>query len=199
MFSAQAFKNLQACWLLGHYVLLYAIYEYLPAYYDSGAQMRAGKKSLTIFHHAMTSPFIIKLLIVAVLSFGPYFTSHVNAEAKTNTQEPATAKELVLGKAIVCEAVKKSIPQNGAIAFSISLGRVYCFTEFPTVPEKMNIYHNWYHRDKKRAGVKLLLKPERWSTFSYVTVKKQDQGPWRVEVTDQEGNVLRTLRFSIID
>jgi hypothetical protein len=161
--------------------------------------MRAGQKYLTIFHQAMTLPFILILLIVALVSFVPYLTSHAKAETKSNTQEPAPAKELVIGKAVVCEAVKKSIPQSGAIAFSISLGRVYCFTEFPVVPQKMHIYHNWYHRDKKRAGVKLLLKPERWSTFSYVTFKKQDLGPWRVDVTDHQGKVLRTLRFSIID
>lgn len=162
--------------------------------------MRAGIKSLKILHHAATLPFILKLLIVALLSVGPYFTSLATAETKESTQEePIAAKKLVLGKAIMCEAVKKSIPQNGAIAFSISLGRVYCFTEFRTVPQKMHIYHKWYHRDKKRADVKLLLKPERWSTFSYVTFKKQDRGPWRVDVTDQQGNVLRTLRFSIID
>ena len=161
--------------------------------------MRAAIKSLETFQHAMTSPFILKLLVVAVLSFSPYFTSLAKAETKKSTQEPIAAKTVVLGKAVVCEAVKKSIPQGGAIAFSISLGRVYCFTEFPVVPQKMHIYHNWYHRDKKRAGVKLLLKPERWSTFSYVTFKKQDLGPWRIDITDQQGKVLRTLRFSIID
>jgi hypothetical protein len=161
--------------------------------------MQAVIKSLTISQHATTALFSIKLLIVVLLLVGPYFTSPATAETEKDTQEPIAAKELILGKAIMCETVKKGIPQNEAIAFSISLGRVYCFTEFPTVPEKMHIYHNWYRRDKKRAEVKLLLKPERWSTFSYVTLKKQDLGPWRVEVTDQQGNVLRTLRFSIID
>jgi hypothetical protein len=147
----------------------------------------------------MTSPLILKLLIAVLLLFGPYFTSHARAEEKSNPQKPASVKELILGKTVVCETVKKSIPHNAAIVFSISLGRVYCFTEFTTVPQKMHIYHNWFHRDKKRAGVKLLLKPERWATFSYVTFKKEDLGPWRVDVTDQHGNVLRTLRFSIID
>jgi len=147
----------------------------------------------------MASPFLLILLIVELLLCSPYFTPDAKAEAKSSSQKPAAAKELVLGKAVVCEAVKKSIPQGGAIAFSISLGRVYCFTEFPTVPQKMHIYHNWYHRDKRRAGVKLLLKPERWSTFSYVTFKKQDLGPWRIDVTDQKGKILRTLRFSIIN
>jgi len=147
----------------------------------------------------MASPFLLILLIVELLLCSPYFTPDAKAEAKSSSQKPAAAKELVLGKAVVCEAVKKSIPQGGAIAFSISLGRVYCFTEFPTVPQEMHIYHNWYHRDKRRAGVKLLLKPERWSTFSYVTFKKQDLGPWRIDVTDQKGKILRTLRFSIIN
>jgi hypothetical protein len=147
----------------------------------------------------MATPFIVKLLVVALLLFGPHFTSDAKAQTKSTPQKPAAAKKLVLGNLVVCETVKKGIPQTAAVVFSISLGRIYCFTEFTTVPQKMHIFHNWYRRDKKRASVKLLLKPERWATFSYVTFKEQDLGPWRVDVIDPTGEVLRTLRFSIIE
>jgi hypothetical protein len=64
--------------------------------------MRAAIKSLATFQHAMTSPFILKLLVVALLSFGPYFTSLAQAETKKSTQEPIAAKTVVLGKRRLC-------------------------------------------------------------------------------------------------
>ena len=106
---------------------------------------------------------------------------------------------LILGKATVSELVKKGIPYQSAIAFSISLGRIYCFTDFLSVDEKTVIYHTWYQQDRKRATVKLALRPPRWATFSSVELRDTDKGPWQVEVTTEKGEVLRVLRFSIID
>ncbi|KPJ78964.1 MAG: hypothetical protein AMJ54_01440 [Deltaproteobacteria bacterium SG8_13] len=107
--------------------------------------------------------------------------------------------QLILGSATVSEAVKNGIPSNSAVAFSISLGRIYCFTDFVEVGAKTVIYHNWYYRDDKRASVKLALRPPRWATFSSVALRDSDKGPWQVEVTTENGEVLQILRFSVID
>ena len=107
--------------------------------------------------------------------------------------------QLILGEATVAEIVKNGVPSNSAVAFSISLGRIYCFTDFVEVGAKTVIYHNWYHRDEKRASVKLALRPPRWATFSSVVLRNSDKGPWQVEVTTEDGSVLQILRFSVID
>lgn len=111
----------------------------------------------------------------------------------------ANGQQLTLGQATVSELVKNGIPFNSAAAFSISIGRIYCFTDFVEVEAKTFIYHNWFHRDEKRASVKLALRPPRWATFSSVTLRDSDKGPWQVEVTTENGEVLQTLRFSVID
>ena len=85
------------------------------------------------------------------------------------------------------------------LIFSISQGKAVCFTYFNPVPEKTIIYHNWYKRDKLSSRVKLRLKTPRWSTYSRVTFRRADKGPWRVEVTDEEGTRYAVLRFSITD
>jgi hypothetical protein len=79
------------------------------------------------------------------------------------------------------------------------LKRVYCYTDFSTVPEKSFAYHNWYLRDNLKASVKLTVRPPRWSTYSSIQLRDSDKGPWRIEITDEEGNILKTLRFSVID
>lgn len=108
-------------------------------------------------------------------------------------------KKLALGAAATCELVRNGSPEKKAAVFSSTLNKVYCYTNFTSVPEKMFTFHNWYLRDKLKASIKLVLRPTRWSTYSAMELRSSDKGPWRVEVTDEEGNILETLRFSIID
>ena len=122
------------------------------------------------------------------------------ADPGEDTASIATSQEQVLlGEATVSEIVKNGIPFNSAAAFSIKLGRIYCFTDFVAVDAKTVIYHNWFHRDAKRASVKLALRPPRWATFSSVTLRDSDKGPWQVEITTENGKILQILRFSVID
>ena len=106
---------------------------------------------------------------------------------------------LTLDQAVMCEDIKENAPVNKTIIFSISLRKAICFTSFSAVPENIIIQHNWYNRDKIVARVNLRLKPPRWSTFSSIPLKEKDKGPWRVEVLDPDGRLLRVLRFSVTD
>jgi hypothetical protein len=111
----------------------------------------------------------------------------------------AVPQQLTLVQAVTCEEIKEHAPQNQAIVFSITNGKACCFTSFDPVPEKTYIYHNWFYRDKLTARIKLLLQPPRWSTFSRIQLREADRGPWRVEISDQKGTLLRIVRLSITD
>jgi hypothetical protein len=134
------------------------------------------------------------LFIISVLSLA-------NAvEEKSGVIKPANPESRPdLVQAVMCEDMKGRDPQYPAIVFSTSLGKVYCFTDFNPVIEKTFVYHNWYFREQKRASVKLSLNTPRWATFSTVQMRETDKGPWRVEITDLQGNILKILRFSITD
>ncbi|MBW1743162.1 MAG: DUF2914 domain-containing protein [Deltaproteobacteria bacterium] len=99
----------------------------------------------------------------------------------------------------MCEEIDGLTPENQAIVFSIAIGRVSCFTSFDPVPEDTYVYHSWFFRNKLSNRIKLSLQPPRWSTFSSIQLREADQGPWRVEITDRDGRLLRLLRFSITD
>lgn len=109
------------------------------------------------------------------------------------------ASKLVLVQALVCEDVKEGIPSNPAIAFSISVGKIYCFTLFDQVTEDTVVYHHWFFRDKPSARIRLSVKHPRWSTFSSIQLRESDKGPWRVEIIDAGGRLLKNLRFSVTD
>ncbi len=120
------------------------------------------------------------------------------AIAAQSEQKPSGTK-LSLSKAVMCEAVKNHAPKNQAVVFSITFGKVFCYTFFDHVPEKTFIVHNWFHIDRLNTKRKLSLNPPNWSTFSSIQLRETDKGPWRVEVTDQQGNTLNVLRLSITD
>ena len=137
------------------------------------------------------------LLVLICTNF--FLSSPVFSQDNRDPSSTPVSKKLTLFKAAMCEEIEEYIPKNRAIVFSMTIGKVSCFTYFDPVPEKTSVYHNWFYRDKLSTRIRLSLQPPRWSTFSSIQLREADKGPWRVEVTDQQGNILDILRFSIVD
>ncbi len=129
-------------------------------------------------------------MLVALLSY-PF--------AAGSQEMPAAAEGPTLVRAVMSESIDKFVPVNPSIVFSIELGRISCFTEFDPVPEKSIIYHKWYRKDNLISVKKLTVTPPRWSSFSSMQFRDADKGPWRVDVTDDNDKLMRSLRFSIAD
>lgn len=121
------------------------------------------------------------------------------SKSEASLPETTIPKKLTLTQAVMCESIKELVPQNPAIVFSISTGKVFCFTSFNPVPERTYIYHSWYRMDKLSTKIKLTLNIPAWSTYSSIQLREADIGPWRVEISDDKGNIFEVLRFSITE
>ncbi|MFZ7126822.1 MAG: DUF2914 domain-containing protein [Desulfobacterales bacterium] len=121
------------------------------------------------------------------------------SEEMQEAAPPADRQELRLTEAAMCESIRAFKPVNSGSVFPVSVGKIYCFTAFEKIPEKMFIHHHWYRRDQlvTRRGLQLI--PPKWSSASSIQIRDADKGPWRVDITDDNGRVLTTLRFSITD
>ncbi len=113
--------------------------------------------------------------------------------------ESGQKKSIHLARAVMCENLESYVPSQIAVVFSIDAGRIFCYTEFDNVPAKTFVFHKWYRRDVLVTTKRLILKPPRWSSYSSIQLREADKGPWRVVITDQNGAVLRVLRFSVTD
>ncbi len=152
----------------------------------------------------ISNAIAILLLIVAVLFCFAGNIHGADEDAQSKVQPPPAAipekpPVLTLVKAVMCEDLKDLEPKNETIIFSVAIGSATCFTAFDPVPEKTVVQHNWFKRDQPDATVKLTLKPPKWSSFSKMTIRDGDVGPWRVEITDADGKIFRTLRFSVTE
>jgi len=145
----------------------------------------------------MTYKLLVFFFGLIFFNFLPF--SHVFPQENEEILPSSIPEKLTLVHAAMCEGIKGNSPLNPGIVFSTEIGKVSCFASFDHVPEKMYIYQKWFHRDKPSTKQRLLLKPPRWATFSSIQLREADKGPWRVEITDNEGNILQVLRFSIVD
>lgn len=136
----------------------------------------------------MTFRAFLVLLSAGILFFG-FDRSPLRGESAT----------LTLVQAFVSEDVRDGTPKNPGMVFPVAVGKVACFTAFDPVPRRTAVFHNWYRRDELNTRIRLVLQPPRWATFSSIQLREIDKGPWRIEIADQEGQVLHTLRFSITD
>jgi len=112
---------------------------------------------------------------------------------------PVLASPLNVEKAIICEEIVNREPAKKAVVFRNGIERIYCYTIMDKVQENSVIYHNWYKRDRLSSRIKLSVRPPKWATFSSIQLRDYDNGPWRVDITDADGNILKTVRFSILD
>jgi len=110
-----------------------------------------------------------------------------------------SSSNLTIVRSQMCESVNNHEPVNPTVALSVDKEKAFCFTVIENIEKSSYVYHNWIRQDKTVTRVKLLIKPPRWSTFSSIALRDIDKGPWRVEVTDMEGNTIKTLRFSVVD
>lgn len=141
----------------------------------------------------------LRVFLFVLLFIGFFSSPRTLAQRGEDASSVPVSQKLTLVQAVICQEIKEHTPQNQAIVFSMRIGRLYCFTSFDPVPGKTLVYHSWFHRDKLSTRVKLSLQPPRWSTFTRIHLRETDKGPWRVEITDREGNILDILRFSITD
>jgi hypothetical protein len=138
-------------------------------------------------------------LFILVVIFGFLFPYSATSQSGDADASKTSAGNIVLVRAEMCEDILELTPQNSTTVFSLERRKAVCFTSFDPVPAETVIYHYWYHRDVPSARIKLSLQPPRWSTYSSIQLRAEDLGPWQVVITDAEGRILRTLRFSITE
>ena len=130
-------------------------------------------------------------LVVAVYSAGVHFRL-IKSFPIPFTGNP-------VGRSMMCENVIDNHPFNETVLFSIANGKAVCFTYLTQVSKKIILFHNWYKADKLSSRFPLPIEPLQGFTLSKIELRESDKGAWRVEITDEGGNLLKILRFSITD
>ena len=134
----------------------------------------------------------IVLFFAALASFSIQVTAEQGAA-------PGNAASPTLKKAVLCESIQDGLPVDQTIVFDVSKGFAYCWSDFDPVTEESVIYHKWYRNGEWITSNTLAVHPPRWATVSNLRLRQADVGPWRLDITNESGVVLKTHRFSITE
>lgn len=89
------------------------------------------------------------------------------------------------------------MPSGVATTFPAGVERLYAWTRIQGAEGETTIHHVWIHGDVERADLELRIGGSPWRTWSNKAILPEWTGAWRVEVRDDSGNVLETIRFTV--
>ncbi len=135
---------------------------------------------------------IVLLLCIIVTVCLPATAQQIDATAGANNSP-------VLKNAVMCEGVRDGLPINQTIIFEVSKTSAYCWSEFDPVSVDGIIYHEWYRKGELITRKKLAVHTPRWACYSSLPLRQADIGPWQLNIVDENGKILKTLRFSITE
>ena len=114
-------------------------------------------------------------------------------------QAQSEAGDLQITEMAVTTKVVKGNPIDSVRRISSSsVKTLYCFTRFSGPKDTdTTVTHLWYLNNKVVFEEKMPVKGAHWRTYSSKSVKKGVSGEWRCDAQDSEGNVLKSVSFTM--
>jgi len=139
---------------------------------------------------------------VVLLTLGCIALLALSLAAPANSQEDDSAvadavPPTGLDTMTICEDVAERVPVGEAESFPNSVGTLYCFTRVLTDEAPMQVFHRWYVGDKLVDEIPINVKGGNWRCWSRKTIHDSWDGPCRVEILTEAGDVIGTRDFTL--
>ncbi|MDT8286440.1 MAG: DUF2914 domain-containing protein [Elusimicrobiales bacterium] len=108
--------------------------------------------------------------------------------------EMAAKPAVKVEKIVTAAGVEDREPVGEAKTFSADTARVFTWTRIAADQPPVTVTHNYYLGGERVAQVELEIKASPYRVWSSKAV---GPGEWKVEVTDEEGNVLASAMFTV--
>src|SRR3989337_579487 len=99
-------------------------------------------------------------------------------------------------EAAVATSIKDLVPEGVAEPFPSNVGKLYCYSLVMN-GQGASIIHKWYYEEDLVAAIPLAIKYPSHRTYSVKTIFPGTKGEWRVEVTKEDGTILKTVKFKV--
>jgi hypothetical protein len=98
---------------------------------------------------------------------------------------------------VITDQVMDREPGEHMTAVPSSVGKVYCWMRVTGAEGETIIEHVWYKGDVEMARVPLTVAGSNWRTWSSKNIEEIWTGDWRVDVVGPDGEVLRSVSFTV--
>ncbi len=109
----------------------------------------------------------------------------------------AAQAQLAVDESAIALDVIDRMPVGADSTFTAGVERLSCWTRVSGVEVAATLHHVWIWNDQEMADVVLDIAGSPWRTFSNKAIMADWTGDWRVEVRDDTGNVIETIRFTV--
>ena len=127
----------------------------------------------------------LSTVFIILVAFGVFVPLAISAVSMEVTQSA------------ICEKVVNREVVNEGRSFSVSVGKLYCYSKIANIDSYTEVVHAWYYGNTERARVTLNVNPPAWRTYSSKIIQAHEIGSWRVEILDASGNLLNTVYFEV--
>jgi hypothetical protein len=129
-----------------------------------------------------------------VVVFGLMLISFLSAGSAPAQEETLKVAEMTVTTRIVRRNPVDSVRRISAA----SAKTLYCYTRLAAPDdEERTIYHVWYRNGEEMGEYELPVRGSRWRTYSRKVIEKGMRGVWRVDALDDEGNLLKSVEFTM--
>ncbi len=104
---------------------------------------------------------------------------------------------LIVEEIVIARNVVDLAPQDPGTEFPVDVERLFCFTRIRGAKGNATLTHVWLHGEEKMAEISLPVSSPNFRTYSSKRILESWTGPWRVEVLDNNGNILSSAMFEI--
>jgi hypothetical protein len=155
---------------------------------DASAHKEATMRQSNHSARRFAAPFVA----AALLLLAPALARAADGEA----EKPAPAAKPAVGGLKVdikiARAIDNRLPVDPADSFTP--GKLYLWSEVRGGKGDFVVNHRWVRDGKTQFETPINASGPRWRTWSYL---KALPGKWKVEVTDESGQVLKTAEFVV--
>lgn len=138
-----------------------------------------------------------RFIMIALIGFCLSLCLNSITYGQNHSEQMASGSSLEIAEAVICTEVSNRTPIGTAETFPPHINKLYCFTNVVGAVQETFVKHVWCFGDEIMAEVTLPVKSVRWRTYSSKKILPQWQGPWSVEIQDENGEILTTIVFEI--
>jgi hypothetical protein len=145
----------------------------------------------------MKSKATIIILVCAFISSWSLMCCALSKERGEDQLYGQTTAQFTIVRMVIAADIQDREPVGAAETFPASTEYVYCFIEAKDIAADVQVSFVWYYEGKEVHRFMLPLgKGPKWRTFSSKNLYGQ-KGPWKVELRDSAGNIVKTVSFAV--
>ena len=115
-----------------------------------------------------------------------------------NNKDDNQINTLKLNEIMICRGIYKRNPIKPGYNFFNNVDSLFCYTKISNSGPKQEIRHVWSYNNKEISSVVYNIKTSyNYRSWSKKTIYAKQIGDWRVDIVDQNGNVLGSRDFNV--